>query len=94
MPGGGVLPIWITAGQGLTVLAVGAGGDCSDILFLSPIISLFFLLLSGMDGWVACGLSPFQQNFMILGHWVGDGRLYAMESRLRLRRSGARIRDR
>ena len=50
-------------GQGLTVLAVGAGGDCSDIFFLSPIISLFFLPLSGMDGWATCGLSPFQQNF-------------------------------
>ena len=50
-------------GQGLTVLAVGAGGDCSDIFFLSPFISFFFLPLSGMDGWVTCGLSPFQQNF-------------------------------
>ena len=50
-------------GQVLTVLAVGAGGDCSDIFFLSPFISLFFLPLSGMDGWVTCGLSPFQQNF-------------------------------
>ena len=39
-------------GQGLTVLAVGAGGDCSDILFLSPIISLVLIPLSGMDGWV------------------------------------------
>ena len=44
--------------QGLTVLAVGADEDCSDTFFLSPIISLFFLPLSGMDG-----LSPFQQNF-------------------------------
>ena len=44
-------------GQGLTVYAVGAGGDCS------PFISLFFRSLSGMDGWVTCGLSPFQQNF-------------------------------
>ena len=50
-------------GQWLTVLAVGAGGDCSNIIFLSPFISLFFLPLSGMDGWVTCGLSPFQQNF-------------------------------
>ena len=49
-------------GQGLTVLAVGAGGGWSDIFFLSPII-FFFLPLSGMDGWVTCGLSPFQQNF-------------------------------
>ena len=39
------------------MLAVGAGGDCSDIFFLSPFISLFFLPLSGMDGWVTCGLS-------------------------------------
>ena len=46
-------------GQGLTVLAVDAGGYCSDIVFLSPIISLFFLPLSGMNGWVICGLSPF-----------------------------------
>ena len=50
-------------GQWLTVLAVGAGGDCSDIFFLSLFISLFFLPLSGMNGWVTCGLSPFQQNF-------------------------------
>ena len=50
-------------GQWLTVLAVGVGGDCLDIFFLSPIISLFFLHLSGMDGRVTCGLSPFQQNF-------------------------------
>ena len=49
--------------QGLTVLAVGVSRDCSDIFFLSPIISFFFLPLSGMDGWVTCGLSPFQQNF-------------------------------
>ena len=33
-------------GQGLTVLAVGAGGGCSDIFFLSLITSLFFLPLS------------------------------------------------
>ena len=50
-------------GQGLTALAVGAAGDFSDIFFLLPFISLFFLPLSGMDGWVTCGLSPFQQNF-------------------------------
>ena len=42
----GVLLIWIRVGQGPTVLAVGAGGDCLDI-FLSSIISLFFLPLSG-----------------------------------------------
>ena len=50
-------------GQGLTALAVRAGGDCSDIFFLSPISSLFFLPLSGMYGWVTCGLSPFKQSF-------------------------------
>ena len=32
-------------------------------IFLSPIISFFFLPLSGMDGWVTCGLSPFQKDF-------------------------------
>ena len=38
-------------GQGLTVLAVGAGGDCSDIYFLSLIISLSFSLsLEWMHG--------------------------------------------
>ena len=37
--------IWIIVGQGPTALAVGAGGGCLDI-FLSSIISLFFLLLS------------------------------------------------
>ena len=36
-------------GQGPTVLAVGAGRGCLDI-FLSSIISLFFLPLSGGDG--------------------------------------------
>ena len=45
-------------GQGLTVLAVGAGGDCSDIFFFS----LFSLRLSGTEGCVTCGVSPFQQN--------------------------------
>ena len=53
-------------GQELTVLAVGAGGYCSNIFLLSPIITFFFLPL---------------------GRWVVDGWLYAMESRLRLRRS-------
>ena len=42
----GVLLIWIRVGQGLTALAVGADGGCLDI-FLSSIISLFFLPLSG-----------------------------------------------
>ena len=42
----GVLLIWIRVGQGPTVLSVSAGGGCLDI-FLSSIISLFFLPLSG-----------------------------------------------
>ena len=42
----GVLLIWITVGQWLIVLAVGAGGGYLDF-FLSSIISLFFLPLSG-----------------------------------------------
>ena len=33
--------IWITVGQGPTVLAVGAGWGCLDIL-ISSIVSLFF----------------------------------------------------
>ena len=41
------------------MLAVGADGDCSDMFFLSPIISLFFIPLSGMDGWVTCDLTEF-----------------------------------
>ena len=42
----GVLLIWILVGQGLIVLAIGAGRGCLDI-FLSSITSLFFLPLSG-----------------------------------------------
>ena len=38
--------IWMTVGQGPVVLAVGAGGGCLDI-FLSSILSLLFLPLSG-----------------------------------------------
>ena len=34
VPGGGVLLIWIIVGQGLTALAVGAGGGCLDIFSL------------------------------------------------------------
>ena len=34
--------IWISVGQGHTALAVGAGGGCFNILFLS-IFSLLFL---------------------------------------------------
>ena len=42
----GVLLIWIIVGQGPTALAVGAGGVVWTF-FLSSIISLFFLPLSG-----------------------------------------------
>ena len=38
--------IWITVGQGPTVLAVVAGGGCLDIL-LSSILSFLFLPLFG-----------------------------------------------
>ena len=38
--------IWITVGQGLTALAMGAGGGCLDIL-LSSIISFFLSLGDG-----------------------------------------------
>ena len=42
----GVLLIWNKVGQGLSALAVGAGGGCLDF-FLSSFISLFFLPLFG-----------------------------------------------
>ena len=75
-------------GQGLAVLAVGAGGGCLDIFFLSPITSLFFLPLSGMDGWTTCGLCHFQQNFSDIRTMMGGGLLYAIKSHdLRLGRS-------
>ena len=44
-----VLLIWIREGQGPAALAVDAGGGCLDI-FLSSIISLFFLSLSLGEG--------------------------------------------
>ena len=57
-----VLLVWIMVGQGHTVLAVGAGGGSSAIFFfLSPIIFLFLLPLSGVDGWMDdLILRPFQ----------------------------------
>ena len=42
----GVVLIWVRVEQGPTALAVGVGGSCLDI-FLSYIISPFFLTLSG-----------------------------------------------
>ena len=44
LPVPGVLLTWIIVGQGPTALTGVAGGDCLDI-FLSSIISLFFLPL-------------------------------------------------
>ena len=38
--------LWMIVGQGPIALAVGAGGGCWDF-FLSPILSLLFLPLSG-----------------------------------------------
>ena len=46
LPGPGRPTIRITVGQGPTALAVGAGGDCLDILF-SSILSLLFLSCFG-----------------------------------------------
>ena len=43
----GILLIWMTVRQGLTLLAVAAGGVCLDIFFSHIVMSLFFLLLSG-----------------------------------------------
>ena len=42
----GVLLVWIRVGQGLIALAIGAGGVVWTF-FLSSIISIFFLPLSG-----------------------------------------------
>ena len=40
------------------MLAVGAGGDCSDS-FYSRLSFLFSLSLFGMDGWVTCDSTEF-----------------------------------
>ena len=39
--------VWIIVGQGPTALAGGADWGCLDIFFLSSIISVFLLPLSG-----------------------------------------------
>ena len=45
-------------GQRPTSLPVGAVGGCLDIKnFLSSIISIIFLPLSGIDGWMSCDLT-------------------------------------
>ena len=49
----GVLLSWIIVGQGSTALAVDTGGGCLDI-FLSSIISLFSLPLSGRRPKIDC----------------------------------------
>ena len=70
------------------VLAVGAGGDCLDICS-SLAYHLFFLSPSLWNGWMGnLWFKSFSTEFfLILGRWVSDGWLYAMEFRLRLRRS-------
>ena len=45
-----LLSVWIIVGQEPTVLAVGASRGCSDNFPVSPIVSLFFLPLSGRRG--------------------------------------------
>ena len=40
----GVLLVWINIGQGPTALAIGSGGGCFDVSFLSSISSHCFLL--------------------------------------------------
>ena len=59
--------IWTRVGQGYTALAVGAGGSCLDIFSLVYIISLFFLPLAGLVGWlVVFGLNdPLRQYFSL-----------------------------
>ena len=47
LPVPGCPTIWITVGQGPTVLAVGAGGAWLESFLLSSILSLLFLPLFG-----------------------------------------------
>ena len=49
LPVPGVLLIWSRVGQGLTALAVGAGGGCLDVFSL--VYHFSFLSPSGMVGW-------------------------------------------
>ena len=51
----------LIVGQGPTVLAVGASRSCSDNFLVSPIVSLFFLPLSGrrLDRLRYCLKQPF-----------------------------------
>ena len=54
----------LIVGQGPTVLAVGASRGCSDNFLVSPIVSLFFLPLSGrrLDRLRYCLKQPFYLN--------------------------------
>ena len=52
-------------GQRLTASNVGARWDCLD-RFPSPIISLFFLPLSGMDGWMTWNFTSFSTEFKFM----------------------------
>ena len=94
----GVLLTWIIVGQGPTVLAVGAGGDCLDIFSL-----LYHFSFLSISLWVTaryrlkyCLKGPFSpkqptnqpnqqySSSVISRRWANeDERLYAIESRLR-----------
>ena len=50
----GVLLIWIIVGQGSIALAVGAGGGCLDIFFLSNLSFLCSFSLSGRRPDIDC----------------------------------------
>ena len=50
-------------GQRLTVLAVGAGGDCSDIFFSRLSFLFLFFSPSLWNEWMGNLWFPFQQNF-------------------------------
>ena len=75
LPAPGRPKIWITVGQGPTVLAVGAGGGCLDIFTLSILLSFslsfgwlvgpsLFLPLFGLVGWFGFN-GPLRQYFSL-----------------------------
>ena len=61
----GVLLIWIRVGQGPAALAVSAGGSFWTF-FLSSIISLFFLPLSGRRSDIDCNTVVYKLYKVIL----------------------------
>ena len=63
--------IWITVGQGPTVLAVGAGGGCLDI---SPLVYHFSFLNPSLWETVGCfGLNGPLRQYFSLYQALGDG---------------------